>query len=130
MRPLVSLLSTVQTLKNTRSSFKRHGFHWALLLHTNFSLFRIFCCNLTLSIVRLKKGVSVRAEKAYRAENRIPKSKERRNGITLREETFAGRNFRVFADFGLSRESFFREIFRDLSSAKVYSREIFKIFQP
>ena len=52
------------------------------------------------------------------------------NSITLREETFAGRNFRVFADFGLLRESFFREIFHDLSSAKFYSREIFKISQP
>ena len=49
---------------------------------------------------------------------------------TLKEETFAGRNFRVFADFGLFRESFFREIFQYLSSAKVYSREIFKISKP
>ena len=40
---------------------------------------------------------------------------------TLKEEAFAGRNFRVFAVFGLFRESFFREIFQNLSTAKVYS---------
>ena len=49
--------------------------------------------------------------------------------ITLKEETFAGRNFHVFADFGLFRESFSREIFRDLSTVKIYSRKTFKISQ-
>ena len=40
------------------------------------------------------------------------------------EETFAGRNFRGFAVFWPIRESLFREIFRTEASAKVYSREI------
>ena len=43
---------------------------------------------------------------------------------TLKEETFSGRNFHVFAVFGLFRESFFREIFQTVASGKVYSREI------
>ena len=48
-----------------------------------------------------------------------------RNDSTLKEETFAGRNFRFFAIFGLFRESSFREILQDLSTAKVYSRKSF-----
>ena len=43
--------------------------------------------------------------------------------ITLMEETFAGRNFRGFAVICQNRESLFRKIFQNLSSAKVYSRE-------
>ena len=43
------------------------------------------------------------------------------------EETFTGRNFRVFADFCLFRESLLREIFQYLSFAKFHSRKIFKI---
>ena len=35
------------------------------------------------------------------------------NNTTLKEETFAGRNFCAFAVFCLIRESFFREIFRN-----------------
>ena len=55
------------------------------------------------------------------------------NGIlfTLKEETFAGRNFRGFAVFcpfreSFFRESFFREIFQNGPSAKVSSREMFQ----
>ena len=40
--------------------------------------------------------------------------------LTLKEETFAGRNFRGFAVFCPFRESFFREIFQNGSSAKVF----------
>ena len=45
---------------------------------------------------------------------------------TLKEETFAGRNCRCFAVFCPFRESFFREIFQNGSSAKVSSREMFQ----
>ena len=46
--------------------------------------------------------------------------------LTLKEETFAGRNFRGFAVFCPFRESFFRKIFQNGPSAKVSSREMFQ----
>ena len=79
---------------------------------------KIFCCFFIFCQVRGLQFIAVYCSLFSANKN------------TLREETFAGRNFRVFADFGLFRESFFRKIFQDLSSAKVYSREIFKISQP
>ena len=44
-------------------------------------------------------------------------------GVTLMEETFAGRKFRGFAVICKIGESLFHEIFQSPSSAKVYSRE-------
>ena len=58
-------------------------------------------------------------------ENFIFRENGKKN--TLKEEIFAGRNFRVFAVFCQIRENLFREIFENPSSAKIYSREICKI---
>ena len=40
---------------------------------------------------------------------------------TLKGETFAGRNFRDFADFGPFRESLFRKSFEKLLLRKIFS---------
>ena len=45
---------------------------------------------------------------------------------TSKEETFAGRNFCDFADFGPFPESLFHKIFNQTSSAKVYSMKVLK----
>ena len=45
---------------------------------------------------------------------------------TLKEETFAGRNFRCFSIFGLFRENLFHEMFQNTSPVKVISRKISK----
>ena len=57
--------------------------------------------------------------------------------FTLKEETFAGRNFGSFMVFYPFRESFFRKIFQNGPSAKVSSRKMFqngsssaKVFRP
>ena len=56
----------------------------------------------------------------------LSKRLSRTNWRTLKEETFAGRNFRDFSFFCPFRESFFREIFQNGPSAKVSSREMFQ----